>query len=201
MEAALSGSQTPDSGHLLCYCWVWIPQTSSRSASSGRMNREFRGVLLYGLIYCKNKQTNKQTQNNTKIFKALPHSEYNPSAEWVSSPQCPPPCKKPNILKMTTSYLSYINPIYLKNEVWIVVLIFYVMNLSYEHIIQFKWHWLSVALWFPLLLAECVQGLLFLFILTWSFFSSMAGACWRHSNSAISFLDRWFLADVLGGPT
>lgn len=75
------------------------------------------------------------------------------------------------------------------------------MNSSYECIIQFKWHWLSGALCFPLLLAECMKGLLFLFILTWSLFCSMAWTCWRHHHSAIRFLDRGFLADVLRGST
>lgn len=75
------------------------------------------------------------------------------------------------------------------------------MNSSYECIIQFKWHWLSGALCFPLLLAECVKSLLFLFILTWSLFCSMAWTCWRHHHSAICFLDRGFLADVLRGST
>lgn len=75
------------------------------------------------------------------------------------------------------------------------------MNSSHECIIQFKWHWLSGALCFPLLLAECVKSLLFLFILTWSLFSGMAWACWRYHHSTICFLDRWFLADVLRGST
>lgn len=56
------------------------------------------------LIAC---NTQHYTQNNAKTFQeALPHSEYNPLAEWVSSPQCPPPCKKTNIIKMKTSNLS-----------------------------------------------------------------------------------------------
>lgn len=75
------------------------------------------------------------------------------------------------------------------------------MNSSYECIIQFKWHWLSGALCFPLLLAECVKSLLFLFILAWGLFSSMAWTCWRYHHSAICFLNRWFLADVLRGTT
>lgn len=47
------------------------------------------------------------TPNNSVRFeKALPHLEYNPLVGWVSSPQCPQPWKKTNIITIKTSNLG-----------------------------------------------------------------------------------------------